>query len=56
MGGGKRNYNAMRRRHVQWRKKDVPIELEPTKHPSKEDVDNLIALFEKRKKRDENKT
>ena len=56
MGGGKRNYNSMRRRHVQWRKKDAPIEAEPRKTPPKEDVDRLIALLEKKRKENENKT
>ena len=49
MGGGKRNYNAMRRRHVQWRKEENPIEVEPTKKPSKEDTENLVSLWNKRK-------
>mgnify|MGYP001606054394 CR=1 FL=1 len=58
MGGGKRNYNAMRRRHVQWRKEEKPI-VEPIKKPSKEDIDNIIAIWEKlkkEKKKDENKS
>lgn len=56
MGGGKRNYRSMRARHRQWQKdKDLKIE-EKKKEISKEDIENLLAILQKNKKKDENKT
>ncbi len=52
MGGGKRNYRAMRAKHRQWSKKEeAPEPEEEKKEISKEDKDALIALWEKSKKK-----
>lgn len=47
MGGGKRNYGAMRARHRQWRKEEKFEPEEKKKKPSKEDVEKLLELFPK---------
>jgi len=53
MGSGKRNYRSLRMSGRKW-KKDQPQTIieEEKKAPSKEDVDKLIALFQKNKKGD----
>jgi len=51
MGSGKRNYRSLRMSGRKW-KKDQPeakIEEEEKKTPPKEEVDKLIALFQKKK-------
>ena len=54
MGGGKRNYRAMRARHRQWRKEEKPIKVE--KKISKKDQKEFIARWGKiQKKKDENR-
>jgi len=55
MGGGKRNYRAMRAKHRQWKKEERPIELEK-KEVNKEDEDRLISLWQEMKnKKNKNK-
>lgn len=56
MGGGKRNYNAMRAKHRQWKKTETPEPEEEKKEVSKEDKDALIALWEQSKEKNKKKT
>lgn len=53
MGGGKRNYRAMRAKHRQWRKEKSSEPKEKKKEVSKEDKQRLIELWEKMKKKKE---
>ncbi|MEK6862042.1 MAG: hypothetical protein AABY07_08820 [Nanoarchaeota archaeon] len=55
MGGGKRNYRSMRAKHRQWQKDKAPKIEEKKKEVSKEDIENLLAILEKNKKKDGNK-
>jgi len=56
MGGGRRNYRSMRAKHRQWQKDKTPDFEEKKKEVSKEDIENLLAILQKNKRKDENKT
>lgn len=49
MGSGKRNYRAMRFSSRVYKKKSSSVKEEEKKEPNKEDVDRLVALFQKKK-------
>ena len=48
MGSGKKNFRALRFSNKFHKKKEMPKEEETQKN--KEDVDRLVALFQKKKK------
>ncbi|MDO8555952.1 MAG: hypothetical protein Q7R96_02150 [Nanoarchaeota archaeon] len=52
MGGGKRNYNTMRQQFRKAPKKQEAEVIIEKKEPQKEDVDELLNLWRKNKKKD----